>query len=117
MRYRLLVFLTVLGGSVTLAFSRPSGGLQLWDVGLGWDGQDIEEGVLNQDGISKKAMSLPSQAQIRGRSSIRSTLPLETAEMESSVPAPTSMPAKPSATTTWRIYCKPSRPQVGPPTR
>lgn len=70
---------------------------------------------MNQVGTSNRAMHLLSQEQIRGRSSIRCTPPLETAEMASSVPAPTSMPMKPSVTTTWRTYCSASRPQVGAP--
>ncbi|XP_012510435.1 PREDICTED: proline dehydrogenase 1, mitochondrial isoform X2 [Propithecus coquereli] len=50
-------------------------------------------------------------ARTRGRSSTRPTVPLETAGMASSVPAPISTPTRPSATATWRRSCAASRPQ------
>lgn len=59
-------------------------------------------------------LHLPFQVQARGKSNTRFTRPLATAGMGSSVPAPTSMPTRPSVTATWRPSCAASKPQVGP---
>ncbi|KAM8918657.1 proline dehydrogenase 1, mitochondrial isoform 3-T3 [Lycaon pictus] len=75
-------------------------------------GLQVTEGShrhLVADGPVRRLSRGRAVVRVRGRGSTRPTRPSETAGTVSSVPAPTSMPVKPSVTATWRRSCAASR--------